>query len=111
MSEVISSWLNKENPRERQALEIIKTHQTEGHSIRSIVVEALLYLNASRVDPDQLKLDELNDTLNQVKQLLYRLGNGWGDQEVKATDMRLTDNFIESIKESAKPGEKLGQSD
>ncbi len=76
MSEVISFRQYKDNPRERQTFEIIKTHQTEGHSIRSIVVEALLYLNASRVDPDQLKLDELNDILNQVRQFRHLLGNG-----------------------------------
>ncbi len=48
MSEVINSRLNKENPYERQALKIIKTHQTEGLSIRSGVVDALLYLNGSK---------------------------------------------------------------
>ena len=44
MSEVVSFRLNKDNPRERQALVILETWCAQGYNARYILTEALIKL-------------------------------------------------------------------
>ena len=71
MSEVISLRLSKENPREALAYEILKGWHEKGHSIRHTITEALLKLGEPCPDlvPSE-KLNEVNETLVQIRQLL-----------------------------------------
>jgi len=47
MSEVISFRLNRENPREALALEVLKNRFRKGFSVRYVLTEALLKLDES----------------------------------------------------------------
>jgi len=71
MSEVISFRLDKDNPREKRALEILKTWCGDGYSVRYILTEALV-----RLDDSKAALEDQNETLNQVSQLLRKLEDG-----------------------------------
>jgi hypothetical protein len=112
MSEVISFRLNKDNPREAQALGILKAWCSRGYSVRYVITEALLKLN----DPSQESVAnnttyELNTTLDQVKKLLEQLGSGRHlgglKQDEESVSSTLADNFVESIQKAVKPGLKL----
>lgn len=64
MSEVISFRLNPENPREAQALEILRTKQSEGFSSRRVLTDALIGVVTDR---EQIKINEFNKALEQVQ--------------------------------------------
>ena len=112
MSEVISFRLNKENPREARALRVMKRWKKEGHNTRHIVTKALLILED--FDNNELKslmLVELNEKLSLVSQILEQIGfDGTTDVIASSTsslNTMLSDSFINSIREAAKPGIKL----
>lgn len=109
MSDVISFRLNKDNTREAQALEILEAWCSGGYSIRHVITEALLNLNApGRGSVVNKATYDLNTTLDQVKKLLEQLENGehlrgfiQSDESKPST---LADNFVASIRKVAKPG-------
>lgn len=112
MSKVISFRLSKENPREARALEVIKNCQKKGHGLCHIITEALLKLD----EPDpvpvyDLRLEEINQTLNQVRNLLElaetRGAPLHGERDTNMCQSGLTDDFIASVKKAAKRGMKL----
>ncbi len=111
MSAVISFRLDKENPREERALEVIKTHQEKGYGIRHIITEALLRLDAHSAESvDGAKFDQIQETLTQVRALLEQMGLD-DDSSLKGRNTdpsfsSLTDVFISSVKKTAKPGLK-----
>ena len=47
MSDVISFWLDKDNPREEKARQALKAWYEEGYSLRHIMTEALLRFDDS----------------------------------------------------------------
>lgn len=108
MSEVISFRLDKDNPRERQAFGILDDWCTEGFSVRHVMTGVLLKLNGADSEQADITLDELKSTLDQVNQLLEQLGNSDLSQVIEWNHRQesggLTDNFIASIKKSAKKG-------
>ncbi len=111
MSEVISFRLNKDNPREAKALEVLKARSVEGYKIQHIITDALLKLDEHRKDPSTIvALDELNNTLSQVNQLLEQLENGHSVTSDKPPEGQprsiLTAAFVASIKKATKPGFK-----
>ena len=112
MSEVISFRLNKDNPREARALNVIISRCAEGYSIRYIVTEALLgYNDLENGTTSMIGLDKLNDTLSQVYQVLKCIGNNENlpvsHQDTEETVSSLTDSFVKSIVETANPGIKF----
>jgi hypothetical protein len=111
MSEVISFRLNQDNPREAQALEVLRTLCSDGYSIRQIITDALLKLYASKSKPMTIVLDELNETLSQVNLLLDQIGNGGHSKFTKRDNNQtcsgLTDTFIASVRKTARSGLKL----
>jgi hypothetical protein len=112
MSEVISFRLDKENPREAQAYEILKVWYAGGYSIRHTITEALLRLDeAGTVSVPDAARDDMIEVLHQVKQVLEQIQNGdsLSYRESNAGDCpaSLTENFVASIRQAAKPGMKL----
>jgi len=113
MSEVISFRLDKSNPREARAREVLRAWYTQGYSVRHVLTEALLVLEESQQQDEEatFALDEVNRTLHQVIQMLERMQNGRyvavkdDDQQPRAA---LTDTFVASVKSAARPGLKLG---
>ncbi len=114
MSEVISFRLDRDNPREARAREVLRAWYAQGYSVRYVLTEALLSLEESQQQDQEstFALDEVNRTLHQVMQLLERMQNGRyvaaaardDDQQPKAA---LTETFVASVRSAAKPGMKL----
>jgi len=112
MSEVISFRLDKDNPREARALEVLRAWYAQGYSVRHILTEALLELEESQQQDEvsAFALDEVNRALHQVIQMLERMQNGRyvaaaaDDPKPKAA---LTNAFVASVRNAAKPGLKL----
>ena len=112
MSKVVSFRLNKENPREAQAYEILGAWRANGHSTRYTVTEALLKLGELRTDSSPgAALDGISDTLNQVRRLLeeieYRGSSSQKSNDTSHHPSGLTDDFVTSVKKAAKPGMAL----
>lgn len=106
MSKVISFRLDENNPRERLVLETIITHQLDGYSIRSIIVEAFLNQNDQSDESHQIIQDELNDTLFQFRQLLDQFGPRKGNQEAKSIKSEIDSQFLQFDHESGKTRNK-----
>lgn len=114
MSKVFSFRLDKNNPREARALEVIETQRAEGLGLRHIITAALLALDLQRTDLVSCKThDEISETLKRVTQLLEKIekrnNSSQKDQDASSDCSKLTDNFVASIKRAAKPGMKLGR--
>jgi len=112
MSEVISFRLNKDNPREARAYEILKAWCSDGYSVRQTIVEALLKLDdpgfeSSMNDP----LETLKFELHQVREILEKIADGGNSiivGELEAPDRKtLTDDFITSVMQAVRPGMKV----
>jgi len=69
MSEVISFRTNKDNPREAQAIEVLKTWVDQGYSVRHVLAEALLAYHGPQrnveIDEITIKLDQISNMLQQ----------------------------------------------
>jgi len=109
MSKVISFRLNPDNPREAQALEILKTKQAEGFSSRQVLTDALIGMVAEKGQSVLFYIDEFNEALEQVSGLLERLngGNHAQNQPTFSQGTPLNDNFLNSVKVAARPGVNL----
>jgi len=112
MSDVISFRLDKDNPREEKARQVLKAWFENGYSLRYIMTEALLRLDLSQRDQvDSVDLNEVNGKLDHINQLLEWMGNTQPNSVTKnntdAFQDKLPDTFLTSIKQSAKPGLKL----
>lgn len=112
MSKVISFRLSKDNPREAQAYEVLKAWQDKGYSVRHTITEALLKLDGPGLGSITCaSFDDINQTLNQVRELLERIRNADNSSQKSLNPgpyhSSLNDNFIASIKKAAKPGIKL----
>lgn len=109
MSKVISFRLNPENPREAQALEILRSKQAEGFSSRRVLTDALIGIVAKKGRDNLFSIDEFNMALEHVSDLLERINNGNPDhdQSTHSKVASLNDNFLNSVKMAAKPGLNL----
>jgi hypothetical protein len=110
MSVVISFRLNPENPREAQALEILRTKQKEGFLPRRVLTDALIGLATSK-EQNPFLIDEFNTALEQVSGLLERLNSSSTDsiQSTRPQDSALDDTFLSSVRVAVKPGLKMDQ--
>jgi hypothetical protein len=110
MSEVISFRLDRNNPREAQALGVLKKGQEAGYSLRHVLTEALLALEASAEEERAVAqaLLEVADRLEQIQSALEQFRHmklppsqpqsGMPEQAV------LAESFVLSVKSAAKPG-------
>ncbi|MBN1536872.1 MAG: hypothetical protein JW908_09090 [Anaerolineales bacterium] len=108
MSEVISFRLNKNNLREAKALLVIQECRAKGYSLRQIITDALIKHDEAWSDPPTPNIDELNNKFNQ---LLEQLSNGdprrITQPNTSIGQSELADQFIASIKKTAKQGIKI----
>ncbi len=110
MSEVISFRLDRNNPREAQALDVLKKGQEAGYSLRHILTEALLALEAAAEEEQAVvvAISEVVGRLAQVQSVLEHIQHiglspvqpqaGKPEQEI------LAESFVLSVKSAAKPG-------
>lgn len=111
MSVVISFRLNPDNPREAQALEILRTKQAEGFLPRRVLTDALIDLVNPKGQEALFPIDEFSTALEQVSGLLERL-NGSSSDQIQSTRSQvsaLNDTFLSSVKIAVKPGLKINQ--
>ena len=113
MSEVISFRLNKDNPREAQAFEVLNAWIRKGFSARFILTKALLELDHLGSDMEMSQDDrDLGLVLDQIDQLLEIVkaikANPITRQDLDPEQPILHESFLASIKLGAKPGIKHG---
>ena len=107
MSNVISFRLNKENPREGKALQILQSRRAKGYSVRQIIIEALLAINEVETENLSKQIEEINVTLSQVSRLLKQTEHRYfciqntGNNQ---SNINLSNNFLTSVKKAIKPG-------
>lgn len=78
MSEVISFRLDPNNPREAQALEVLRARREEGYSTRHVLTEALLGFEGRSDLYTISSPEEFRSTLEQVARLLEQIGENQG---------------------------------
>jgi len=109
MSKVISFRLDESNPREAEAMEVLKSMQKQGYKLRHILVEALLNLEGNW--KKQVSLSQLDDISHQIAQVQDQLANIGVAPFTTKTNQRsqpgLQDSFLNSIRQAAKPGLKI----
>ena len=113
MSEVISFRLDKTNPREAKALEVLNAWIEKGFGTRHILTTALLELDhpGSDLEPRQgdrdwgSVLDQIGELLGFVEAMKTKPIAG---QEIIPEQPILHESFLDSIKQQAKPGIKFG---
>ncbi len=111
MSEVVSFRLDKTNPREARALEVLAAYLEQGYSARYILTEALLKLDHPGSFSNLSQDDQgLRLVLDHIDQLIEIVSAGEITQSRDILDpeqIMLNDRFLASIKQGAKPGIKF----
>jgi hypothetical protein len=108
MSTVISFRLDRNNPREAQALLVLVRWQEEGYSIRHIMTEALIRLEESDTKPDTHLADilaALQAISQQIGQLEAR--STYPGRTTPEPQAALSDAFLIAVKGAARPGVKM----
>ncbi len=109
MSDVISFRLDKDNPREAAALQVLHSWSEKGYNFRHIITEALIRMKdrGSISETDDL-LMELKQSLGQFNRLFEKLGDEnclpASQKNEESYKIALPRNFIDSIQKTAKPG-------
>ena len=116
MSEVISFILNEDNSREARALKILEKRKGKGHSIRHIITEGILSLEATpHNEVDTKLLFELGEKLDLMVKVIDQLSNDEKycvkASETASSNMLLSDRFINSIRKTGKPGIRIENKD
>jgi hypothetical protein len=115
MSEVISFRLDRDNPREAQALAVLRRGQEAGYSVRHILTEALLALEAAAEEERAVAtaLTEVAGRLEQVQSVLERFQRmdlaPVQRQDGQPEGAALSEAFVVSVKGAARPGLALGR--
>lgn len=113
MSDVISFRLNKCNPQEEQALEILSGWMSKGYNVRFIIAQALLKLGFPELESEgNCSSCELDLVLSQLGELLTIVKSGettsFVSHNSNEENLRLNEKFISSIKIGVKPGIQNG---
>ena len=110
MSEVISFRLDRENPREAQALAVLAKGQEAGYSLRHILTEALLALETAAEEEQMVaqalaevagRLEQIQSVLEHVQPMNLPLAQPQDSQPEQAV---LAESFVLSVKNTARPG-------
>jgi DNA-directed RNA polymerase specialized sigma subunit len=112
MSRVICFRLDENNPREAKVLALIFSQQEAGFTIRQVMVNALLKLSMEEVNELPVIASELRIALGEVHILLNKMQNeqfvSVSSETENSDETRLTEGFLESVRQAAKPGMKIG---
>jgi len=97
MSKVYSFRLSKDNLREAQAREVIEAWVSKGYSLRHVMTEALLKLEARDKNDTNLNffLEEIREMINS---------NDHIPEALHANEQGLPVSFMKAVKKSAKSG-------
>jgi hypothetical protein len=109
MSKVISFRLSQDNPRESQALNVLESRLKQGYSMHHTITDALLSLDNIRAETVLSEIEELKARLSEISIFLTKAspnGHFQNSQDVLQTSHALADDFVASVKQSAKPGVK-----
>jgi hypothetical protein len=110
MSEVISFRLDRENPREAQALAVLNKGQEAGYSLRHVLTEALLALESAAEDEQAVAvtLNQMTRMLAEMQAVLEVIQNrdfsAARIEEPKPEQDALAESFLLSVKNTAKSG-------
>ncbi len=114
MSEVISFRLDRDNPREAQALAVLCKGQAAGYSLRHILTEALLALEAAAEGEQAAAaaLQQMAEELRQVRAELARLQSGVATPAGEEpggghAGAALSEDFLASVRRVSKAGMKM----
>ena len=109
MSKVISFRLNPDNPREAQALEILRAKQAEGFSSRRVLTDALIAIVTVKQQGTLFSMKEFYEAMEKVSDLIERINdqNYSPDQSTHTQVVALNETFLKSVKIAAKPGLEL----
>jgi hypothetical protein len=103
MSKVYSFRLDKNNPREAQAREVINAWVSKGYSLREIMTKALIFYRS-----EENHSDDFEQKLERLTQLLDALMKSELPTNIPKTNSgTLQESFVGSIAEAAKPGMKI----
>lgn len=113
MSEIISFRLNRNNPREERALAVLTAKQEAGFGIRQVLVEALLMLAGEADSGLAPVVNDLQAVLEEARSLVGEMRSGHApvaENEAGgyAHKAQLSDGFLVSVKNAARPGMKGG---
>jgi len=108
MSEVISFRLCRDNPRESEALAVLRRKQKQGYGIRQVLVEALINLERDNSDEQIVLLaGQLQAAIREANSLVEHMQQGrvvtTSTIEPEQKDA-LSDGFVMSVRKAAKPG-------
>jgi hypothetical protein len=110
MSEVISFRLDRNNPREAQALAVLRKGQEAGYSLRHVLAEALLALEAAAEEEQVVaqaltevagRLERIQSALEHLQPMNLPLAQPQNSQPEQAA---LAESFVLSVKSVARPG-------
>jgi|SRR3990172_711843 len=108
MSVVISFRLDPDNPREALAIDVIRSCQQKGFSVRQIMVESLVKLDLEGNPSYTKQLHQINEKMAELI-FLFRTQSENGGLEGKVElkgdrDQELSGQFINAMKMVMKPG-------
>lgn len=107
MSKVISFRLNPANPREAEALAILQEWTSKGFNPRHTLTEALLMLDSGKSPPlDDGTLNNLTNIINQLLETIEAGSSFLANNSDILLKGELSDRFVASICNAAKPGLK-----
>ena len=114
MSKVISFRLDDANLREARALEVIIAWTEQGHNLRFIVTQALLELGHPGSDiamnQDGQALNAVLDHIDQVIEMVKTMQPDRPPrQDSDIASPTLSEGFLTSVKNRAKPGFKASE--
>jgi hypothetical protein len=108
MSQVILFGLDRNNPREAQALYVLTKWREEGYSLRHMLTEALIAVEKGGKKCDDEKLAQLMSAVQEIAVMLegYQ-GMPPPHQAAKPKKPSLSEDFVSAIKTNAKQGVRL----
>ncbi len=106
---MFSFRLDPNNPREIRALDVIRSRQKDGFSVRDVIAEALLIMGDESMASYGKQLDEVSERLNELINLIcFRTKNVLVDRSEEGNQRdstkALAGNFLGAVKMAARPG-------
>ena len=109
MSEVISFRLDRHNPREQRAMDVLNAWQTKGYSLRFIITEALIKLDEDRCPAlDTTAGFDYHEVVAKVTEMIKCIAKDpltpIDDRGKGTSQTALTETFLASVMKATRPG-------
>jgi hypothetical protein len=99
MSKVYSFRLDKNNPREAQAREVIEAWGKKGYSLRCFLTDVLVDFSRQ-----EKKDDEMEILLSHLRSLIYKLDTETSIELENQAQSNLSASFLDALRKNAKTG-------